>query len=133
MLKKADHFKKCSYCSQIWHSRDLFLADKDIKFNGYQADFESPEEGLFLFTHHLHKCGTTLAVQVSLLQDLYKGPVYTERKMNSEECPSYCMNVSNFERCETKCECAYVRKLIQIVNEWDKKRAPHNEPKTSAA
>lgn len=110
-------FQKCSCCGRIWQSRSDFLIDGLLTFNGYQADFEAPEMGLFLFTHRAPGCGTTIAIEVRYFRDLYDGPVYTERKTNTSECPGHCLHVASFERCETHCECAYVRQLMQRLTE----------------
>lgn len=108
-------FQECPYCRRIWLSRNQFLTDPTLVFNGYQADFEAPEMGLFLFTHRTPGCGTTIAMEVRYFQDLYRGPIYIERKSNTTECPGHCLRVFNFERCENRCECAYIRELMQIL------------------
>ncbi len=114
-LKGKSVFQVCNYCGCRWSSRGEFLADETLLFNGYQADFESPDKGLFLFTHRGPGCGTTLALEIRHFIDLYHGPVYSERKLNSSDCPGHCANIFNLERCENKCEFAYIRELIQIV------------------
>ena len=50
-------------------------------------------------------------------QDLYSGTIYEENKANSDECPQYCMNKEQISRCDALCECAYVREILQIVQE----------------
>ncbi len=111
-------FKKCSSCGQIWETRERFVGDPGIDIVGYQVNFPSLEEGLFLFNH---SCETTLAIKVSEFKDLYDGPIFSGRLDNTEDCPQYCLYKDNIEHCLAKCECAYVREIIQIVKQWPKK------------
>ncbi|WP_108651221.1 hypothetical protein [Dongshaea marina] len=108
-------FKKCSMCSALWKSREDFISDPEIVLNGYKADFESLDYGLFLFTHEKEGCCSTLAVEVGDFKDLYQGQVYSERKTGGPECPRYCKDEHQLARCKAKCECAYVRELMQML------------------
>lgn len=105
-------FKKCPTCAFAWKKREDFLNDKNLKIVGYQANFKSLPLGLFLFNH---TCGTTLAVSAEGFVDLYDGPVYEERKTGTDECPGYCLHKDELRRCPAKCECAWVRELLQII------------------
>ena len=42
-------FKKCPCCFTIWDSKDDFLSDSSLELNGYKADFQKLEYGLFFF------------------------------------------------------------------------------------
>ena len=112
-------FKKCSSCGQIWQTREEFVEDPETKMVGYQVSFPSFHEGLFLFDHKL--CETSLAIRAGEFKDFYDGPIYSERSVDTEDCPQYCLYKDNLERCPAKCECAYVREIIQIVKNWPKK------------
>lgn len=105
-------FKACKICGTVWHSRDDFLNDPNISIVGYQAHFDVLSEGFFLFNHH---CRGTLSVRVKELSDLYDGPVFKERKTGLEDCPGYCLYKEELGACPAKCECAFVREIIQIV------------------
>jgi hypothetical protein len=105
-------FKQCS-CKKVWRTREEFLDDPEVEIIGYQVDLEKLENGFFLFNHHA--CKSTLGVTIFIFKDLYDGPVYTERKTGSEECPTFCLYKENLERCPAKCACAYVREIIQII------------------
>ncbi len=55
-------FKKCTMCAKVWATRDEFLQDKDLELNGYTADFEELEKGLFYFTHNKPECRSTITL-----------------------------------------------------------------------
>ncbi|WP_108650455.1 hypothetical protein [Dongshaea marina] len=107
-------FKKCSMCSHQWKTRAEFIADPYVILIGYKADFQNLDEGLFLFTHQTGECQSTLALEVGGFKDLYHGALYTERKAGGPECPLYCQDVNQLVRCQAKCECAYIREVMQI-------------------
>ena len=109
------HFKVCPCCGNIWPTREAFLSDGSLELNGYTADFETLEEGLFFITHRRGGCGSTLAIKAREFLDLYTGPRHVERKAQSKECPRYCMEKGQLDRCTVLCECAYVREVLQIL------------------
>lgn len=113
-----DYFKTCPLCSKIWSSREEFLADDDLDLVGYQVNFDELELGLFLFNHRI--CKTTLSIRANLLQGLYTGPVFKERRRGQKDCPGYCLKSTELEGCPAECECAWVRGLLQIIRQWPK-------------
>jgi hypothetical protein len=124
LLEKARNmlflcFKKCSMCTQAWRSRDDFLSDSNLTVKGYTANLDHLELGIFFFDHNL--CKTTLAIQASEFTDLYKGQVFDTRLTGTEECPRYCLNKNELGICPAKCECAYVREVLNIVSNWENK------------
>ncbi len=108
-------FKQCSVCSFSWPTRASLLSDANIQIIGYQVHFEQLLTGLFLFDH---SCGGTIAFEASHFQDLYDGPIFAEPLTGSDECPGYCLYESQLLPCPAECECAYVREIIQVVNNW---------------
>lgn len=120
---KSDHpliksvFKKCTNCEHIWDTRNSFLADPGIKIIGYQADFRELTEGLFLFNH---TCGTTVSIKAQFFIDLNDRPIFQDRLTDGEECLGYCHIRNNLLPCHSKCECAYVREVLQVVKSWPK-------------
>lgn len=106
-------FKKCPGCAFEWNKRDDFLKDKDLKLVGYEANFDVLPLGKLIFQH---KCGATLALHAEGFSDLYKGPVYKERKTGGPECLGFCKVRDDLKPCPAKCECAWVRQLIQTIN-----------------
>ena len=113
-------FKECPKCKKKWTSRSEYLADILLKLNGYQAAFDNLENGLLLFTHLCDGCKSTMSIGVSKFDDLYSGERFSENKALSEECPRYCIDEHNLERCDAKCECAFVREIIQHVKDYPK-------------
>lgn len=89
-------FRKCALCETTWKTRADFLRDKEIALIGYQTNFVAIEKGLFLFNHI---CNTTLSLPVAAFADLYDGPIYTEHKTGSKECPGYCLYKNNMRPC----------------------------------
>ncbi|MDD3618274.1 MAG: hypothetical protein RBR09_00445 [Desulfobulbaceae bacterium] len=113
-------FKTCPMCAMNWGTRVDFLHDRTLKLNGYQADFDDLESGLFLFTHTVDGCCTTMAVRVRDFIDLYSGDKFEQRKTGTEECPGYCLYRDRLEPCGARCECAFVREIIQIILNFPK-------------
>ncbi len=109
-------FKICNMCGCIWFDREDFLDDENIMFIGYQADFERLEYGLFYFNHTVNRCSSTIAIYTREFLDMYKGEVYAERCTGKENCPGYCMDVNQLQRCDVCCECAMVREVSHIIS-----------------
>jgi len=108
-------FKQCTMCNQKWQDRDSFLKDEELELNGYSADFEKLENGLFYFTHIIPDCRSTLALRAKVFIDLYKGIKFSESKIGSKECPGFCLERETLARCPAFCEFAFVREIIQII------------------
>lgn len=113
----TDHiFKTCPSCSKSWATREDFLSDGLVELNGYQVSMRSLEKGLFLFTHMSDNCHSTMGIYVSEFSDLFTGTRYSENKALSAECPRYCEDEKRLDRCSAKCECAYIREILHIIN-----------------
>lgn len=110
-------FKQCTCCNSDWKTRDDFLADPGIELIGYQVSFDELLLGLLLFNH---TCGTTMAIPVNKLRDLYTGSIYQTRKTGTDECPGYCLRQNELKACPAQCECAWIRELIQIISNMKK-------------
>jgi hypothetical protein len=94
------------------------LNDSQIDLVGYQANFCQLELGYLLFNHHI--CESTLAIHAGLFKDLYAGPIFGQRLTGSDVCQGFCNDSVALELCDAKCECAYIRKILQIVRDWTK-------------
>ncbi|WP_020677706.1 hypothetical protein [Geopsychrobacter electrodiphilus] len=116
-MNDTTNFKVCLVCQTAWPTRDAFINDAEVGLIGYQANFVAPERGLFLFNH---SCNGTLSIAVDAFADLYAGPVFTERKTGSDECPGYCLHQNNLRPCPATCECAYVREILQLLSRPEK-------------
>lgn len=95
-----------------------FLNDPGLKPIGYQANFEALTAGIFLFNHD---CYGTLAIPAGEFGDLYAGPIFKERATGSRECPGYCLHEDELAPCPARCECAYVREILQLITAWCQK------------
>lgn len=113
MMSEDIIFKTCSNCAEEWINQADFLADPYVELIGYQAHFTDPDRGLFLFNHHF--CGSTIATRVADFRNLYDGPVYEKRMTGSDACPGYCLYNEILEFCPVKCNCAYVREIMQVI------------------
>jgi len=111
-------FKVCPVCGKEWTDRANFLSDPQLLLSGYQVNFEALREGFFLFTHL--KCKGTMAMEVGIFSGLYHGEIFQERMTGSECCPGFCLKDSLFQVCPAKCECAFVREVMQILLNWTK-------------
>ena len=115
---ESDNFKVCPNCAQSWTNRDEFLNDPQTKLIGYQAHFNELEAGLFLFNHL--SCKSTISIKSERFRSLYDGPVFTKKMMDDGSCPNYCLSKYRLEPCSNECECAFVREIIQVINNWEK-------------
>lgn len=111
-------FKQCPKCSFQWPRQLDFLGDPSLEAIGYQANFGDLMAGIFLFNHD---CNGTLAVPADAFKDLYAGPIFKERATASRECPGHCLHEDDLDPCPARCECAYVREILQVVKKWPKK------------
>lgn len=118
----ASLFKQCTMCEHPWDSRQRFLEDPEVVVVGYQSYLPDPDLGLFLFNHL--SCETTLALEATAFSDLYSGPIYTEQLTGTAECKKHCLNSSVLRTCPSRCACAYVREVLQIVRQWPKSEGP---------
>jgi hypothetical protein len=116
--KQVNHFIICSKCGEKWETRDQFLAAHDIQLIGYQVNFRNLELGLFLFNHL--SCRTTLALRAGNFKDMHRGEIFRGKKTGTNSCPNYCLNSDDLNACPAKCECAYVRDIIQKIKTWPK-------------
>ena len=116
-------FKRCTTCRHPWRSREGFLSDPAIVLIGYQVSFQELTAGLFLFVHNAPDCLTTIAMPTGIFTDLYVGEVFATRLTGTAQCPGRCLHKSDLEACGNKCECAYVREIIQIIRRWPKREA----------
>ena len=121
MNTSIEEFKNCPLCKQSWKTRDQFLADPKLIFNGYQASFEKTDEGLFYFTHYLKNCGSTMAIEAPQFYSLYSGKRYHKSKQNHEDCPGLCNDRNRLERCRVRCEHAFVREISQLIHDQNRK------------
>jgi hypothetical protein len=110
-------FKICPKCGIQWSTREKLLEDPELALVGYQANFRAIEAGILLFNH---TCRTTLALPASDFQDLYNGPVFVERATGSSECGGHCLHQNDLGPCPARCECAYVRHILQLIKGWPK-------------
>ncbi len=110
-------FKKCSMCSNEWETREKFLADNSLKINGYGADFKNLERSLFYFTHMKEGCFSTIVIKAEEFLSLYSGKRYSEQRAGKEECPGYCLDEKQLNRCDALCECAFNREIIQMIKD----------------
>lgn len=110
-------FKECLPCGNKWFARDDFLEDSSIEITGYQVNLDDLLAGTFLFNH---SCGSTLSLSVRYFNGLYEGPIFKERATGSDDCPEYCLYQDQLDKCSARCECAYVRNIIDIIKKWPK-------------
>jgi hypothetical protein len=114
-------FKRCPACGFKWADRDDFLGDPDLKLVGYQVNFRELKAGLFLFNH---VCKGTLAIYAAEFDDLYDGPLFTQRCTDGPKCPNYCVHENELAPCPNACECAFVREILQKLKAWPKRFNP---------
>ena len=108
-------FKQCSCCRKEWATREDFLLSGELILIGYQACFENPGQGLFLFNHISENCGTTISLEVDKFDSLYTGLRYSEVRTGQSVCTGRCLIVTNLELCGAECALTYVREIMRII------------------
>ena len=105
-------------CGSIWNTRPELMSDPFVEITGYLVNFKEIELGIFTFNHLT--CKGTFAIKASLFTDLYDGEIYKQNLAGTEECPNYCLSKFELNKCPAKCECAYVRDVIQQIKDFPK-------------
>jgi len=119
LVKTDDNaFKVCTSCKRSWHTREDLLADPACNLIGYQRSFMEHEAGVFLFTHILPKCGTTIGIPADEFLDLNDGPRFDADQFGMKWCSGHCLDVHNTEPCPQECEYAFVRDVMQTIKNW---------------
>jgi hypothetical protein len=109
-------FKKCTMCEKSWETLDDFVKDKEIKLNGYQVNIIDPLRGMFIFTHNIPLCGTSVAIKIDKLASLSEKPLPTQSIERPHDCPGHCLIESNFNKCTaTFCLGQVIRDLLQTL------------------
>lgn len=111
-------FKTCTSCKRIWLTRADMLGDPAVTVVGYQVNFDDLMLGYFLFNDE--QCGTTMAVPAGLFAELCGGPIFDDRRTGKDDCTGYCLHEDELRPCPAKCECAYVRDVLQAIRNWPK-------------
>lgn len=122
-------FKTCPVCKTEWNTRDEFLSDADIQLGGYQVNFDNCHLGFFLFNHMT--CRNTLGAKASDFLDMHDGPVFEKRLAGTGDCPGYCLHQSELRPCPAKCECAFVRDVLDRLKRWPKRARGGGSPGTA--
>lgn len=108
-------FKECPNSRHLWRDRESFLSDPDLRLIDYQVNYGELNAGLFLFTHDVPACGTSLAIKAGKFTDMHQGPIFESRLADTERCAGHCLRVNDLNPCPEKCACAYVRDVLQEV------------------
>lgn len=122
-------YAACPMCRKEWFSREEFLSDPEITLEGYKVNFVELKAGFFMFRHQgIHP----ITLVVEKFADLYEGEIFEERATGTDECPAYCLYEKELGRCFARCECAFVRDIIQIIKHWEKQNPKRNINHSSA-
>lgn len=108
-------FKECPACSHYWESMVDLIRDGDLFVNGYQASFNDAHEGLFLLTHNISDCGSTLAIPAGRLKELYDGPEHMVHMAYTDRCQGHCLVEDDFAPCTNECDMKWARDVLQIL------------------
>ncbi len=114
-MESADTFKICAMCGYQWKSLEEFATDVQLRLEGYMADFAQPENGLIVLTHVCHSCHSTLSLATGNFEHWRTGPIVTDLRMMSNECPGHCLDSANLEVCTVDCSMRWVREVLQYL------------------
>ena len=108
-------FKRCPSCHQQWQTRDHFLEDPLLVLNGYKADREKLEYGLFFFTLQKEGCFSTLAIEAVDFLDLYRGTRFEKKNDLVNYCQRRCRDKKK-EICQDGlCECDFAEEICALI------------------
>jgi hypothetical protein len=115
--------KVCTNCGESWETMEDLLDDETLVINGYQANFKTPTEGLFIFTHKIPECQGSFAVKVNNFISLHPDPekiaAFTP---HTGKCEGYCETMESVDLCsEENCRGRIVREVLQLVRNRVKK------------
>ena len=100
---------------------EALLADPLIELIGYQVNMAILEEGLFYFQHQREGCGTTMAIPVAAFKDLSDRPFLAPSAgSRPKDCAGLCLNEHKLGGCPEKCNCNWVRDILQTIQQWKK-------------
>jgi hypothetical protein len=108
-------YKQCSYCQQTWRQREDMVRDPEVELIGYQAYFDQPADGLFLFTHNAAGCRTTIAVRAGDFEDYAADSAAAIPSAGAVVCPGHCLHHDNLEPCGADCEMRWVREAMRLL------------------
>jgi hypothetical protein len=112
-----ESFKTCPHCGTTWQTLEDFLNDPALELSGYQVHFVELENGLFYFTHHTERCGTTLAVPVQAFTTLTRRSFLAPcGHLAADGCSKLCVRGDTRTPCPAECECGWVREVMQEIN-----------------
>jgi hypothetical protein len=117
MSEIEEPFKTCPMCGYVWPSIESFVLDVALRVEGYQADFEVVEDGLFMLTHVCPGCHSTLAVRVEPFGSLTSTPRDYPLKLLTNECEGHCLSKDDFAPCASQCKMRWVRDVLTILHE----------------
>ncbi len=115
MSAKEEIFKACPMCAKHWVSRESFLDDPELSFNGYQDNLGTIDQGLLYFTHDNGNCGSTMIVGANQFFSLYTEITVESSKNLSEGCPEDCQCGEKLDRCQVHCESVFVREMCRFI------------------
>jgi hypothetical protein len=111
-------FHQCPSCKIVWPTRESLLADPGVRLIGYRSCLANLLAGVFLFHH---RCEAIVTIHASEFADFYDGPMFSVPQTGGEKCPGYCLRVEELRPCPAPCECAFVREIVNLVNNWPKR------------
>jgi len=112
---KLEPFKICPSCKTVWPTMEDYLSDPELNVVGYQVAFDDLLGGLFIFNHFHNDCGTSMAIPVKKFVSLSELPILNKRIECPEKCPGLCMHADELGPCPVKCECTWVREVLQTI------------------
>ena len=109
-------FKTCSLCAHRWETVSDLIRDDNLIVNGYQPSFSKNREGLFLLTHVVEGCGTTIALQAGSLLQLYGGSKVSKQSVAyTGHCSGNCQIYGEMVECSSHCPMRWAHDIIEIL------------------
>ena len=122
MNHEAKPIDRCGACRHTWASWEAFVLDGGTRLLGFQGILRVPDANLLVFEH---RCGSTVSVLTSRLQQLLPEDVATDRHSlrGTIDCPGHCLSLADLEACDQPCTNARDRELIKFVQQLKRSAA----------
>jgi hypothetical protein len=110
--------KTCPSCGKRWDTPCELLQDPEVQLSGYQPALSAHKSGLLLFLHR--PCGTTMALDLLLVNDLVGKPILASCGGAEREAAALCLSREEGQPCPNLCVCEFVATAIATVKSWPK-------------
>ncbi len=109
-------FKVCNGCGKRWQTAEQFILDPSLQLVMYQAVFGEVEYGLFVLTHDVPECQSSISVSVGMFRGLVPRD-HQESGFLDPKCEDRCFSQMDLAPCNVDCSMKWARDVMQCLKE----------------